>query len=180
MVMLKSKKLKVVEPFPLYKWAKNFKRIQDRFYDNQYKLRRIQQIEDFITLNNFNKVHHIEEVRIDLELSPNIYTDNINDSDLILVTHQGYSRYPCIGIVEQIREWLKSCPKLYICLNRHYLNIDNSKIDMDLPDDFLQAITFWLQKSLKDCVVIDMSRNYLDYGQNFTWSLPDRHYYIAK
>ena len=180
MVMLKSKKLKVVEPFPLYKWAKNFKRIQDRVYDNQYKLRRIQQIEDFITLNNFKKVHHIEEVRIDLELSPNIYTDNINDSDLILVTHQGYSRYPCIGIVEQIREWLKSCPKLYICLNRHYLNIDNSKIDMDLPDDFLQAITFWLQKSLKDCVVIDMSRNYLDYGQNFTWSLPDRHYYIAK
>ena len=136
-----SKKIKIVKPFALYKWAKNFKRIQDRFYGNQYKLRRIQQIEDFITLNNFNKVHHIEEVHIDLELSPKIFTHNINDTDL---------------------------------------NIDNSNLDMDLPDDFQKAITSWLQKSLKDCVVMDLSRNYVDYGQHFTWSLPDRHYYIVK
>tara|TARA_Y100001936_G_scaffold247765_1_gene294290 strand:+ start:2101 stop:2628 length:528 start_codon:yes stop_codon:yes gene_type:complete len=171
---------KVVQPFALYKWAKNFKRVQDKFYGNRYKLRRIQQIEDFVTLNNFKQIHHIEEVRIDLDLSKDLFVDKQEDADLILVTHQGYSRFPCVGIIEQIYAWLEKCSKLYLCLNRHYLNIDNQKINLDLPDDFQTAITSWLQQSLQDCTVVDMSRDYLDYGQHFTWSLPDRHYYIEK
>ena len=175
-----KKTVKFVEPFALYKWAKNFARIQNKFYANRYKLRRIQQIEDFINLNNFKKVHHIEEVRIDLELEKNLFTNDINVADLILVTHQGYSRYPCKGIVEKIQEWLTSCPNLYLCLNRHYINIDNQTIDINLPDDFQTAITVWLQKSLPNCTVVDLSRNYIDYGLNFTWSLPDRHFYIVK
>ena len=176
----KNKTIEVVEPFALYKWAKNFKRIQDRFYNNQFKLRKIQQIDDFIILNNFKSVFHIEEVRIDLESPRELFTDNIKKSDLILVTHQGYSRYPCVGIIDQIQKWLKNCTKLYLCLNRHYINIDNQKINLNLPDDFQQAIHSWLQQSLNECIVIDLSRNYVDYGENFTWSLPDRHYYIEK
>jgi len=178
--MIKNKKIKVVEPFALYKWAKNFKRIQDRFYNNQYKLRRIQQIEDFITLNNFNKIYHIEETWLDLELPATMFTDSANDADLILVTHQGYSRYPCEGIIEQIKKWTDQCPKLYLCLNRHYININNRKIDLTLPSDFQKAITSWLQQSLSNHHIVDLSRNYIDYGQNFTWSLPDRHYFIEK
>ena len=175
-----KKSIKVVEPFALYKWAKNFKRIQDRFYGNKFKLRRIQQVEDFITLNNIKKVYHIDEVRLDLDLPTNTFTNTVEEADLILVTAQGYSRFPCIGIIEQIYKWLEKCNKLYLCLNRHYLNIDNQKIDLALPDEFQKAITSWLQQSLKDCTVIDLSKNYLDYGENFTWSLPDRHFYIEK
>lgn len=175
-----KKQIQVVAPFGLYKWAKNFKRIQDRFYQNKYKLRRIQQVEDFINLNGFKKIYHIEEVQLDLELDRTMFTEDIKSSDLVLVTHQGYSRYPCVGIVEQIKKWLDDCPDLYLCLNRHYLNIDNQKIDLDLPVDYQQAITAWLKKSLDGCFVVDMSRNYIDYGQNFTWSLPDRHYYIGR
>jgi len=173
-----EKTIKIVEPFALYKWAKNFKRIQDRFYDKKYKLRRIQQIEDFITLNNFYKVYHIEETRLDFELSPKIFVNNIKDADLTVVTHQGYSRYPCRGIIEQIQKWTAQCSKLYLCLNRHYLNIDNQKIDLTLPTDFQKAISSWLQQSLSNHVVIDLSRNYIDRGKSFTWSLPDRHFYI--
>jgi len=173
-----EKTIKIVEPFALYKWAKNFKRIQDKFYNKKYKLRRIQQIEDFITLNNFNKVYHIEETWLDFELSSDIFVSTIKDADLILVTHQGYSRYPCKGIIEQIQKWTAQCSKLYLCLNRHYLNIDNQKIDLTLPTDFQKAISSWLQQSLPNHVVIDLSRNYIDRGENFTWSLPDRHFYI--
>ena len=173
-----TKNIKVVQPFALYKWAKNFKRIQDRFYNNQYKLRQIQQIEDFIHLNNFKKVYHINEVFLDFDIEKNIFTDHIDTSDLILVTHQGYSRYPCDGIIEQIEQWLGHCSKIYLCLNRHYMNIDNQSINLDLPEDFQQSITAWLQQSLPKHTVIDLSRNYIDFGQNFTWSLPDRHFYI--
>jgi len=178
--MKHTKKIKVIEPTSLYKWAKNFKRIQDRFYDKQFKLRRIQQLEDFCSLNNFKQIYHIEEVKLDLDLSKNIFTDKIENADLILVTHQGYSRFPCNGIIEQINKWINQCPKIYLCLNRHYLNINNEKINLDLPDDYQKAITSWLKQSLPNCIVIDNSRNYIDYGMNFTWSLPDRHFYIEK
>lgn len=174
-----SKKINVVQPHALYKWAKNFKRIQDKFYDKQYKLRRIQQVEDFLNLNSYKHIHHIEEVYLDLNVKGN-FVDKAKDSDIILVTHQGYSRLPCTGIIEQIEKWTSQCSDLYLCLNRHYLNIDNARIDMKLPEDFPTAITYWLKNTLKNHTVVDLSRDYVDYGQNFTWSLPDRHYFICK
>jgi len=172
--------VEVIPTRSLYKWAKNFKRVQDRFYDNQFKLRRLQQIEDFIILNNFKTVHHIEEVRLDIDNPQIQFTSDIDVADIILVTHQGYSRYPCRGIIEQIEKWLEKCDYLYLCLNRHYLNIDNQKINLLLPDDYLQAITSWLIQSLPYNNVVDLSRNYLDEGKHFTWSIPDRHYYITR
>ena len=128
--------------------------------------------------DHFDKVFHIEEVLLDLEFST---VDSIDQSNLILVTHQGYSRYPLRGIIEQILKWLDQCPNLYLCLNRHYLNIDNQTLPYEVPDDFQQAITFWLNKELgSKAVVVDMSRDYVDFGNHFTWSCPDRHFFIKK
>jgi len=174
---LTGKNIEIVDPRDAYKWAKNFKRIQDKFYDGKYKLRRLQQIEDFVKLNGFYRVYHIEEVLLDLDI-PTV--SDISDSDLILVTHQGYGRYPLTGIIKQIQKWLTHCDHLYFCLNRHYINIDNQRLNYSVPDDFQQAITYWLQKELPNCVVVDMSRNYIDTGRHFTWSCPDRHFYIRK
>ena len=172
-----KKNIEVIASKNAYKWAKNFKRIQDRFYDGKYKLRRLQQIEDFVKLNGFTNVYHIEEVLLDLDI-PTV--DDISTNDLILVTHQGYGRYPLTGIIEQIQNWLTYSNHLYFCINRHYINIDNQKLDYQVPDDFQQAITYWLQQELSNCVVVDMSRNYIDVGRHFTWSCPDRHFYIRK
>ena len=171
------KKIEVIQPGDAYKWAKSFKRIQDRFYEKQYKLRRLQQIEDFVRLNNFSRVFHIEEVILDLCINT---VDDITQSDLILVTHQGYGRYPLNGLISKIKSWLLNCDHLYLCLNRHYININNQKLPYDVPVDFLQAITYWLQKELATCVVVDLSRDYIDTGHTFTWSCPDRHFYIRK
>jgi len=172
-----KKNIEVIASKNAYKWAKNFKRIQDRFYDGKYKLRRLQQIEDFVKLNGFTNVYHIEEVLLDLDI-PTV--DDISTNDLILVTHQGYGRYPLTGIIEQIQNWLMYSNHLYFCINRHYINIDNQKLDYQVSDDFQQAITYWLQQELSNCVVVDMSRNYIDVGRHFTWSCPDRHFYIRK
>jgi hypothetical protein len=158
----------------LYRWVKNYKRLQDTYWNGEFKLRRLQQIEDFVTLNNYQHVYHDEEVLLDLEI-PTV--EQISDADLVLITHQGYSRYPLSGIVEMIEQWTSGAD-LYLCLNRHYINIDNQKIDMELPDDFQQAITSWLVQSLPNHTVVDMSRNYVDIGNHFSWSCPDRHYYI--
>ena len=175
-----GKEILVIPPKPLYKWARNFKRIQDRFYKEPVKLRRILQIEDFIKLNYFRKVYHFDEVILDLELPHEWFCDSLQDADLILITDQKFSRFPCSGIIEKIQQLSCIVPNIYLCLNRHYLNIDNKKIDIDLPDDFQQSITIWLQNKLKDHVIVDMSRDYLDKGQSFTWSCPDRHYFIKR
>jgi|SRR5210317_948956 len=172
-----KKNIKIVVPRDAYKWAKNFKRIQDRFYENRYKLRRLQQIEDFVKLNGFTSVYHDEEVLLDLNIP---VVADITKSDLILVTHQGYGRYPLTGIIKQIQEWLTNCDHLYFCINRHYININNQRLNYNVPDDFQKAITYWLQHELQNCVVVDMSRDYIDTGKHFTWSCPDRHYYIRK
>ena len=69
MKTLSGKKIKVVKTESLYKWAKNFKRIQERFYEEPIKLKRIKNIEDFITLNNYRKVYFIGEVELDLDIN---------------------------------------------------------------------------------------------------------------
>jgi hypothetical protein len=166
----------VHQPMALYKWAKNFKRIQDRFYDNKCKLRRLQQIEDFIKLNDYKSVYHLEETILDMKVEGVNWVNSFEDADLVVVTHQGYSRLPLPGIINSIKKWMIH-GDIYLCLNRHYLNIDNQKIDIELNDDYQVAITQWLKHEL-ETTVIDLSRDYIDYGKNFTWSIPDRHYFI--
>jgi dephospho-CoA kinase len=47
-----------------------------------------------------------------------------------------------------------------------------------LSADFPIAIAQWLRKNLPEFKVVDLSLNYRDYGQNFTWAVPDRHFFI--
>lgn len=176
---LSGKKIEVVQSKSLYKWTKNFKRIQERFYSEKIKIRRILQIEDFVKLNGYKKIFHINEVLLDLELTSTLFVENIDNADLILITDQKFSRYPCRGIIEKIK-FYASKSDLYLCLNRHYLNIDNQKIEHNLNENYLQAITQWLKLELENFIVIDMSRDYVDLGKHFTWTCPDRHYLIKR
>ena len=100
MKTLSGKKIKVVKTESLYKWAKNFKRIQERFYEEPIKLKRIKNIEDFITLNNYRKVYFIGEVELDLDINKDWFAEDITDCDLILITDQKFSRLPCDAIIE--------------------------------------------------------------------------------
>ena len=175
-----GKEISVVGPRHLYKWARNFKRIQDRFFLDSVKVRRIKQIEDFVILNGYRKIYHMDEVILDISIPNDWMVDKLSDADLVLITDQKFSRYPLCGILEKIKDLTSKIPNAYICLNRHYLNIDNQRVEMDLPQDYQQAITAWLSSSLPDHVVVDISRNYLDVGRSFTWVCPDRHYYIRR
>jgi hypothetical protein len=42
------------------------------------------------------------------------------------------------------------------------------------------AMTQWLKKQLPDTKILDMSLDYLDRGNWFTWVVPDRIYYIER
>lgn len=172
-MIFKTDKELIVNPTQgLYKWSKIFNRLQRQFFEGEYELRRERQIADFIHLNGFLKPHYIK----DTDVFQKKINYDIQEADIIVITDQKFSRYPCPVIIKNIQDIIKDCP-LYLCLNRHYINIDNSYHDSLLDHSFPLAITQWLKKSL-NADIIDLSLNYIDYGTAFTWAIPDRHYFI--
>jgi len=167
--------ISIVDLNNLVKWHKNYGKIQQRYFKYPVKIRREKQIEDFIKLNGFKKCHIIK----DNYMLESIESRPLNESDIIIIISQHFSRYPCEEITKRIKKLLKLCPSIYLCLNRYYINIDNSYRDDTLSDNPNLAITQWLQKNL-DSKVIDMSLDYNDDGRWFTWAIPDRHYFISK
>lgn len=177
---LDNSNLKIIESKNLYKWASVFNRLQRNFFEEETKLRREKQIEDFILLNGFTRVKIIKDTDVFSDIENSIQrVEHSKQADLVVITDQKFSRYPCPEIINRIRYYLENCSSMYVCLNRHYINIDNSYIDKDLDSNFCLAITQWLKKSLPEFTIVDLSLNYLDIGESFTWAIPDRHYYIT-
>jgi len=172
-----QKQITVQPSRALYKWSSIFGRLQRNFFTEPVELRRERQIRDFVTLNGYQQV----QFKTDTDVFDDCARVNHSaDADLVVITDQKFSRYPCPVIVEKIQWHLEQCPALYLCLNRHYINIDNSYHDTTLSNEFTVAITQWLKKSLPGVDVVDLSLNYIDTGQQFTWAVPDRHYFIRK
>ena len=168
----------VVQPSrALYKWSRIFNRLQRNFFTEPVELRRERQIQDFITLNGYQQVRF----KTDTDVFDNLpRAEHSADADLVVITDQKFSRYPCPVIIEKIQWHLEQCPALYLCLNRHYINIDNSYHDTALDSKYTVAITQWLKKNLPGTDVVDLSLDFEDYGRSFTWAVPDRHYFIRK
>jgi len=167
--------VKIMPTRPLYKWSKIFNRLQRNFFVEPTKLRREKQIEDFIRLNGYQQPWIIKDT--DILHSVN-QAESIDQADIIVITDQKFSRYPCPELIRQIQMKLHQCPEMYLCLNRHYINIDNSFHDMTLDENFNRAITEWLSKNLPGVQVIDLGLDFVDYGRSFSWAVADRHYYL--
>lgn len=173
-----NKKIIVTNDASLYKWSKRWHQTQKKFFVEPIKLRREKQIEDFILLNGFKKV----KFKIDNDVFTNFnfveYCQTSKEAELTVITDQKFSRYPCRVLIEKIREQVDKCSRLYLCLNSHYINIDNSYHDHALNDNMNIAITQWLKQSLPELDIIDLSLDQIDHGESFTWVIPDKHYYI--
>lgn len=169
------KKITVEEPRGLYRWAKLWNRKQRDFFVGEVTLRREKQIRDFICLNGFQRVRFKVDTDV-FQDHPSV--EHSTQAELVVITDQKFSRFPCEVLITKIQQQLEKCPRLYLCLNRHYINIDDTYQDAELDSNLNRAITQWLQRSLPGADIIDLSLDYLDRGDYFTWALPDRHYYI--
>jgi len=163
----------------LYRWHRHYGNLQKRYFKQDYQIRREKQIEDFIRLNGYESIK-LEKDNYILGALKEKSVDRLQDADLCVITDQRFSRYPCPEIIKNIEHRLDICPAIYLCLNRYYINIDNSYHDQSLDDNPNLAITQWLKKSLPGHRIIDMSLDYNDDGTWFTWVIPDRHYFIER
>jgi hypothetical protein len=172
---IQGKQVDVVKAVNLYKWAKIWGKVQKNYYSKPVMLRREKQIEDFVFLNEFRQLYIVK----DTDILPHLNSvDTPEQADLIIITDQKFSRLPCPAMINKIQELLLKCPKMYLCLNRNYVNIDDSYCDPTLSDHYPLAVSQWLRKNLIDCRVTDLSLDYIDRGDYFTWVVPDRIYYI--
>ena len=176
MVVLSMKKNKILIDKNLYKWHKNWDRLQKSFFTEPYELHEKIKIEQFVKEKGFKKVFHIKDNHIDFDFDT---VDVKEQADLILITDQKFSRSTCSQIIHNIKSLSEVCPHVFVCLNRHYLNITGVETDESLPDDYESAIQSWLEKSLGS-TVINYSEKFTDDGQYFTWVIPDQKFYIKK
>jgi len=158
-------------PIPHDRWF----RAQFRYFKEDCKLGREKHIEDYI-LNNATFVHFyrdnpvFEQFLID---HPEIKNVAIDQAELLVITHQGFSRLDTNVIVDNLQELLTQVPKIYLCLNKHYLNYNDAGFfNRDLPNDYNRAITEWLQTALPGAVVNNVSINFNETGSDFTWVIP--------
>lgn len=158
-------------PIPHDRWF----RAQFRYFKEDCKLGREKNIEDYI-LNNARRVHFYKDNPVFnafLEQHPEIQVVPIEQAELLVITHQGFSRLDTSVIVNKLKELLTQVPKIYLCLNKHYINYNDATVlDNTLPDDYNYAITTWLQKSLPNTIVNNISINFNETGADFTWVIP--------
>jgi len=167
----------VESPRGLYHWARIFNRLQRNFFVEPVQLRREKQIRDFIKLNGYTRV----KFKTDTDVFTDVTRCNkSSEAELVVITDQKFSRYPCPALIQQIKNQLDRCSQLYLCLNKHYINIDNSYHDQTLDENFNVAISQWLKKQLPGYDIVDLSLDYVDHGTAFTWVIPDRHFFIRK
>ena len=88
-------------------------------------------------------------------------------------------RKPSIDIINKLNAFLDICPNLFVCLNRHYLNITGTETDKNLPNDYQEAIECWLKKELPYSIE-NYSEKFTDDGKYYTWVIPDQKFYIKK
>ena len=172
---IQGKEVEIIKSGNLYKWAKVWGKVQKNYYPKTVMLRREKQIEDFVLLNEFQSLYIVKDTDILQKLNS---VDTPEQADLVIITDQKFSRLPCSAMINNIQELLLRCPRMYLCLNRHYVNIDNTFCDSTLSDHYPLAITQWLKKNLVSSRITDLSLDYLDCGDYFTWVVPDRMYYI--
>jgi hypothetical protein len=175
-VAILTLKNKIIVDQNLYKWHRHWGRLQKKFFAEAHELYEKRKIDNFINSKGFQKVYHIKDNYLDFQFQT---TQNIDEADLILITDQKFSRYRCEKIISDIKQFLEKCPDLFVCLNRHYLNITGTETDETLPDDYQDAIETWLQKSMPFSVE-NHSERFIDDGSYFTWVIPDQKFYITK
>jgi hypothetical protein len=99
---------------------------------------------------------------------------------LIIITDQRFSRLSVKNMIIRLNLLLESCPRIYFCLNRYYLNANESYVDDTLPEEFDSAIVQWLTDTLNDTIVLNRSEIFVEDGSCFTWVIPSCELLLCK
>jgi len=149
-------------------------RIQLRYFGEDCKIRREKNLEDFIITNGIKKIHLIKDNSIlDTFLQSNKIeqVDSVH-ADAVIITDQQFSRLDVSVMLKKLNQLLDDCGLIYFCLNKYYLNANESEIDTSLPEEYDVAIPKWLSKHISNACVINLTKTFPEDGSWFTWVIP--------
>jgi hypothetical protein len=160
----------------------NWGRLQLRYFEEVCKIRREKNIEDYIITNGISRVHVIKDNAIldQFFIENNIEIVDPVSAELVVITDQRFSRLSVTNIIIQLTELLKSCSRIYLCLNKYYLNANESLIDNTLPENYDAAIIKWLEKNLPNTIAINCTEQFVEDGSCFTWVVPSSEILLCK
>lgn len=149
-------------------------RIQLRYFGALCKTRREKNLEDFIITNGINRVHVIKDNSIldSFLVDYQIEQTDPGSADAVIITNQQFSRLDVSVMLSKLVALLDQCPLIYLCLNKYYLNANESIRDHDLADNYDVAIVQWLSKHITNANIINISSTFAEDGSWFTWVVP--------
>jgi hypothetical protein len=160
----------------------NWGRLQLRYFEEVCKIRREKNIEDFIITNGITRVHAIKDNTVLDQFFQENQIDMVDPdlAELVVITDQRFSRLSTSNMLMQLNKLLNSCDKIYFCLNKYYLNANESIVDSTLPENYDVAIVEWLKKNLSDTVVLNLTEQFVEDGSCFTWVIPSSEILLCK
>lgn len=152
----------------------NWGRLQLRLFAEECQIRREKNIEDYIINNGISRVHVIKDNKIldKFFVANQIKLVEADQAELVIITDQRFSRLTVKNLIEQLDKILDQCPRVYFCMNRYYLNAAETFVDPTATENFDAAIVQWLEKNLKDTIVLNRSEIFVEDGSCFTWVVP--------
>jgi hypothetical protein len=154
---------------------KSWGQIQMRLFQEDCKIRREKNLEDYIINNGVGKVYVLKDNVILDQFFKDQETEVVKDpanAELIIITDQRFSRLTANNMLEQLNRLLDNCPRIYFCLNRYYLNASETIVDSELPEHYDTAIVRWFEKNLPNTIVLNRSEIFPEDGSYFTWVVP--------
>jgi hypothetical protein len=83
-------------------------------------------------------------------------------------------------LLQKLNALLQQCPMIYFCLNKYYLNSNESIVCPDLVDNYDAAIVQWLIRNIHNSRVINLTEIFVEDGSCFTWVVPSSEILICK
>jgi hypothetical protein len=160
----------------------NWGRLQLRYFEEVCKIRREKNIEDFIVTNGISRVHVIKDNAIldQFFIDNSIELVEPEQAELVVITDQRFSRLSTKNMLAKLNKLLAVCPKIYFCLNKYYLNSNESSVDTDLTENYDAAIVEWFTKNLNNTIVLNRTELFVEDGSCFTWVVPSSELLLCK
>lgn len=172
----------VFKPHPHHWQHPNWNRIQLRWFSEPCISRREKNLEDFIITNGLQSVHLIKDNNI---LDQFLDDNNVKQvpphlAEAVIITSQQFSRFDVAVMLDKLRDLLAQCSLIYFCMNKYYLNANESIQDQDLPENFDAALVCWLRKHLPGANIVNITSTFVEDGSWFTWVVPTSEILICR
>jgi hypothetical protein len=160
----------------------NWGRLQLRYFEEVCKIRREKNIEDYIITNGVERAHVIKDNNIldQFFIDNSIELVEPEQADLVIITDQRFSKLSVKNMLEKLNTLLSQCPRIYFCLNKYYLNANESIADAELTENYDAAIVEWFTKNLNDTIVLNRTELFVEDGSCFTWVVPSSELLLCK